>query len=112
MLRVPMLQERKLPVTKLIRETMILRDSPLVSLQGMVVGPENIPIVGARVELPGFQRTTYTDHKGLFLFSAIPADPARKRLRVKAKGREVAVLAEHGAHMPDPLVIHVDIAEV
>ncbi len=112
MLRVPLRRERTLPIAKLIREPMVLRDSALVALQGLVVGPNDIPIAGARVELSGLQRATYTDTHGRFTFTAVPAEPSRKRLRIKAKGREMAVLAEHGAHAPEPLVIHVDIAEV
>ncbi|PKM44797.1 MAG: carboxypeptidase regulatory-like domain-containing protein [Gammaproteobacteria bacterium HGW-Gammaproteobacteria-1] len=112
LLRVPLRRERKLPQAKLIREPMVLRESTSMALRGMVVGPNDIPIAGARVEITGLQRATYTDHKGCFLFSAVPAEPSRKRLRIKAKGREMAVLAEQGVNAPEPLVIHVDIAEV
>ncbi len=112
MLRAQLRRERKLPVVKLIREPMVVRESALVALQGVVVGPKDTPITGAYVELVSLQRSTYTDQKGRFMFSAVPAEPSRKKLRVKAKGRELAVLAEHGAHAPEPIMIHVDIAEV
>lgn len=112
MLRAPLQQERSQPVVKLVREPIIIRESPLVALEGVIVGPENIPIMNAYVELISPQRSTYTDKKGRFLFTGVPAEPSRKRLRIKAKGRELAVLAEHRADAHEPIMIHVDIAEV
>lgn len=112
MLRAPLQKERSQPVVKLIREPMVLRESPLVALEGVVLGPDEIPITGAFVELVSSQQSTYTDQKGRFVFPAVPAVPSRKKLRVKAKGRELAVLAEHRADAPEPIMIHVDIAEV
>lgn len=112
MLRVQLRKERKLPAVKLIREPMVVLESTLVALHGMVVGPNDTPITGAYVELISPRRSAYTDKQGRFTFTAVPAEPSRKKLRVKAKGRELAVLAEHGAHALEPIIIHVDIAEV
>jgi hypothetical protein len=112
MLRAQLRKERKLPAVKLIREPMALSESPLTALQGVVVGPNDTPITGAYVELISPQRSTYTDQQGRFTFTAVPAEPSRKKLRVKAKGRELAVLAEHGANALEPIMIHIDIVEV
>ena len=79
----------------------------LQSLEGVVLGPQELPVVGARVELPALRLSTRTDSKGGFRFSAVPAQPASKLLRVTAKGRELSVQTEADAGR-QPMVIHFD----
>jgi Pvc16 N-terminal domain len=89
--RVPLGQDIERPIAKLVRSPLSIRASGLVSLNGTVLGPGDVPMAGASVELPALKLSTLTDWKGRFTFSAVPAEPAPKELLVKARGREQRV---------------------
>jgi hypothetical protein len=90
-------QARAEPPTRYVRVPLVLQASPLVALRGVVLGPEEMPIAGARVEAMGLNLWERTDAKGRFRFAGVPGGAHPLRLRVKAKGREMAVL------VPQPL---------
>jgi Carboxypeptidase regulatory-like domain len=94
-LRMPLRRERPEPVVPRVRQPLVLRTEPAISLQGTVVGPGDLPIAGARVELPAVARSTRTDHRGRFAFAGVPASGTRT-VRVSAKGREISVTAGTG----------------
>lgn len=103
-LRVPFRHERPEKLAPPVRKVVINR-LPLQSFGGQVVGPENIPIMNARVELPAFELSTNTDSKGRFYFSAVPAAPGAQLLRVRAKGQEFSINTAPVDSNDDPLVI-------
>jgi len=107
-LRVPFRHERAEKLAPPVR-SVILKRLPLRSFGGQIVGPENIPIMNARVELPAFELFTNTDSKGRFYFSAIPASPGAKVLRVRAKGQEFSINTEQVSSDKDPLVIQLQL---
>lgn len=84
----------------LVEKALVLETENLVELHGLVVGPGDRPIAGARVGIPALGRSTYTDGNGRFTFGAI--SQAAKRLRIEARGRELDVSARPGS---EPLVI-------
>jgi hypothetical protein len=65
--------------------------------------------MNARVELPALELFTNTDSKGRFRFSAVPAAPGARLLRVRAKGQEFSINTEHAGSDTDPLVIHLQL---
>lgn len=89
-LQVLLRQERPDPGLKLVRE-IVLREAPLVNLVGRVLGPEAIPVAGARLELPAMHLSTYSDQRGRFSFAAVPAKPLPKLLRIIARGHQIDV---------------------
>lgn len=91
-LRMPLRRERPKPAVPRVRQPLVLRAEPTASLSGAVIGPGEMPIAGARVELPAIARSTHTDHRGRFAFAAVPASGTRT-VRVTAKGREISVAA-------------------
>jgi hypothetical protein len=93
-LRVPLLRERPEKLAPLVRKEMIIKNAPLRPLTGRVMGPGDIAIMGARVELPALHLSTATDFRGWFQFAAVPSDPPTKLLRVNAKGRTISVPVE------------------
>ena len=101
--RVPLRQEIDAPPVKLVRQPLDLRGSAVVTLGGTVLGPDDVPIVSASVELPALQLVTITDWKGRFRFPSVPADPAPKELVVKARGLVQRVPVET---IRSPVVIH------
>ncbi len=105
-LRVPYNLERPEKVAPPVLQPLVIKSSGLSSLSGQVLGPRNIPIMDARVELPALQLYTNTDSKGRFRFSTVPAEPYPKLLRVRAKGQEFSINTEQAASAGKPLVIH------
>lgn len=88
-----------------VREPLVLRAAGVSRLDGVVVGPGDTGLAGARVELPSLARSTTTDGAGRFSFARVPDAPATTVLVARAKGREVAVRVDVGA---DPVVVHLD----
>jgi hypothetical protein len=105
-LRVPFTHAQPEKLAPPVRHPLVLRSSELRSLTGQVVGPENIPIADARVEVPALQLYTNTDSKGRFYFAAVPAEPYPKLLLVHAKGQEFSIDTKQAA---EPLVIHLQL---
>jgi hypothetical protein len=110
-LRAPCVPERALPAVDLIREPPIVRAHPLGRFEGILLGPGDLPVVGARVELPAFGRHAVSDRRGYFCLTAVPLEPARKQLRIRAKGRDLATTTEHRPDQPGPVTIHLDLTE-
>lgn len=70
-------------------------------LEGVVLGPQAIPIAEAVVELPALNLSTRTDPYGQFRFANVPLGGGLSNLRVQAKGREMTVdLSDSAAYTP------------
>ena len=108
-LRVPFRQERPEKLAPLVKQPMVIKQQPLQSFEGRVVGPENIPIMNARVELPSLDLYTSTDSQGHFRFSSVPAGPGARLVRVRAKGQEFSINTEQAAADKEPLVIQLQL---
>jgi len=91
-LRVPLARERSQDVAGV--KVPLLTQAMPAALQGRVVGPGDIPIPGALVELPAMGLSARTDIKGCFRFASVPAGTPLGRLEVRAKGAVLAVRAE------------------
>jgi hypothetical protein len=112
MLRVPLRLPRPEPKVGRVRKPAEVHHSPLTSLVGVLLGPGELPVCDARVELGSPRLTTHTDSRGFFRFAAVPAEPSEKRLQIRAKGYEQTVTVEHVAGDRKPLVIHFEAMEV
>jgi hypothetical protein len=108
MLRVPLYVERPVPTPPLVQGPLVIRGTPAVRLHGTVLGPGNVPVAGARVELPALQLTAHTNARGRFHFSTVPSEPSGIQLLVKARGQTQTVLVEQPVSDNDPLEIRFD----
>jgi hypothetical protein len=108
-LRLPLTNPKAERPVKPVRKELELRPSPMIDLMGLVFGPEDVPIAGARVELPSVHRHTRTDNGGRFRFSGIPADPRPRRLLVSAKGRREVFSWDEDQPLDEPLIIHLEL---
>ena len=106
-LRVPFKHERPEKLAPPVRHAVVIKPVPLGSLEGQVLGPENIPLMNARVELPAFELFTTTDSKGRFHFSSVPSTPGMRLLHVRAKGQEFSINVDPAG--TEPLVIHLQL---
>ena len=112
-LRVPVRRERAMPVIHrvLFPATPQATPTPAEALLGCVVGPGDVPIPGALVELPTLKLTTRTDAKGCFRFPSVPPVATLGRLEVRARGELLELGSEVLAAEPQPLLIRLPLKE-
>jgi hypothetical protein len=104
-LRVPYAIQQQEQVVKLVQGPLVVQGSPTRSLHGLVLGPNNIPIVGASVELPALQLRSSTDTRGRFFFAMVPGESQSVQLVVKARGYRQNVTVEQSSSAKEPLTI-------
>jgi hypothetical protein len=80
------------------------------AMEGVVLGPGDVPISDAFVEIPSLALTTRSDTRGRFRFAAVPTSPAKQQLRVRAKAREFPFTVD--SSKPPPFVLKLDLAKV
>jgi len=99
LLRVPLRLARPEPTAGIVLHPIIINQSPLRPLAGRLVGPGDVPLAGARLELPSLQLSTRSDHRGHFTFPPIPMDPLPKELVITARGRVLRIAPQQ--HLGD-----------
>lgn len=104
-------RERQTRPVPRVREPLITRWSPSRALVGVVLGPGNVPIAGALVEVEGVEQSTYSNHRGEFAFRSVPGSEPAPALVVRAKGTRVRVRVEGQASESAPIVIRVPLSE-
>jgi hypothetical protein len=97
---------------RFVNQTVDLSASTVVSLNGIVVGPGNQPIVNARVEYLATGAVSRTDNKGYFhLVATPPSSKASSQFLIQAKGREQSLSLKPKEMQNQPVVIHFDVLE-
>ncbi|MFL5345371.1 MAG: carboxypeptidase-like regulatory domain-containing protein [Hyalangium sp.] len=109
--RLPVRRERPEPQIRRVHFPLVTQTVPNEVLLGRVVGPGEVPIPGALVELPALKLTTRTDARGCFRFPLVPSRAALGRLEVRAKGEVLRVGAEALSAEEGPLVIRMPLKE-
>jgi hypothetical protein len=112
MLRVPLRFDRPEARVVPVRSAVEINAAPLAAMAGILMGPDNIPIANARVELPGLRLAAQTDNRGRFRFPGVPVNIGVHHLRVQARGSEFVVEARHNPGAPEPLIIHINPEDV
>jgi hypothetical protein len=79
------------------------------AMEGVLLGPGDVPISDAFVEIPSLALTTRSDTRGRFRFAAVPSKPAKQQLRVRAKAREFPFTVD--SSKPSPFVLRLDLAK-
>jgi len=108
-LQLPLRKERPEPRAPFVRVPLVVEDAPLVGLAGVVLGPDDVPVAGAAVELPALGYRTRTAPDGTFRFAAVPATAGRLRLHVRARGREQTVTLDKVGE--GPVTVRFDVFE-
>jgi hypothetical protein len=105
-------QEKGQPA-QLVRQPEPVMDSsaPVVPMYGLVLGPGDVPLMNARVELPNLFRSATTDHRGRFTLAGVPAAPKKKTLIIKARRQEKIIQIQRTGTPDEPEVIHLDLIE-
>lgn len=106
-LLVPIQQERPERRAPLVRQPLVTKLSPAVTLHGIVLGPGDIPLPDVKVMLPSLRLTSRTDAKGRFQFHGIPQEIEIQKLEVQVKGRARSIPANQiRGEAGEPWVIH------
>jgi len=103
-------RERRRPI-KRVRQPLVTEWSPSRPLAGVVIGPGDVPIAGALVEVEGLPQTAYSNHRGEFAFRSVPGADPPPTLVVSAKGATVRVRVDGDATASTPLVVRVPLSE-
>lgn len=99
-LQVPMTHQVPRPRAPSVRHPLELTSQTMGRFAGVVLGPGDHPLVGAKVAVPGLGKFVLTDHDGRFVLPGVPT--ASRRLRVESKGKGLDVDARPNG---EPLVI-------
>lgn len=108
-LRVPLPHEREPEPAEPVREV-ALESRPVAVFYGLLLGPGDVPLAGARVELPNLNRSANTDSKGRFQLNGVPAG-RKKTLLIQARGRELSRSFEETGSPDEPVIIRFDLFE-
>ncbi len=111
LLRVPLRLARPEPTAGIVLHPIVINQSPLRPLAGRLVGPGDVPLAGARLELPSLQMSTRSDHRGYFIFPPIPAEPLPKELVITARGRVLRIAPQQHLGADHTLTITFPIPE-
>jgi hypothetical protein len=103
---VPFKQERPQPPVKYVRKPLVVQAGSMLTVAGTVVGPGDVPLAGATVEIAGLNMHEQTDAYGRFSFRSAPGGTQPIRLRIAAKGRRMEYVV--GEQASNPIVIHFD----
>ncbi len=106
----PMRVERE-NTTKLIRTPPELVYQKMRDLDGVVMGPGNIPVPNGRIKLADLGRSVTADEQGRFHLGSIPAKPSKRQFFISAKGQDF----ELEARLPEEgklLLLHLQAMEV
>ena len=109
MLRVPVRLERPAPRVGRVTRPVEIRHTRTAAFSGRLLGPGDLPLAAAEVEIPALRLVTHTDLRGYFRFPAVPAEPARRQVTIRAKGVEKAVTVEREPADGEPVVIHFEV---
>jgi hypothetical protein len=93
-----------------VKAPLVVDGVALRVMDGVVLGPGDVPISDAYVEIPSLGLATRSDARGRFRFKAVPAAPAEQQLRVRAKSKEFPFTID--SSKPSPFVLRLDLAKV
>jgi hypothetical protein len=86
-----------------------LGGAPVVDFFGLVQGPGQVPLAGARVEVPNLYRYAYADSRGRFRLAGVPAAPKIKTLLLTAKQKQQLFTIADTGTPEEPVVLTIEI---
>jgi hypothetical protein len=89
-------------VARPVRRPLVIKGDTIRPLEGVVLGPEDAPIMDALVELPALNLSVLTDDRGRFRFAGCPSSGSLKLFATK---NNVRVGIDAGT--TQPVTIHI-----
>jgi hypothetical protein len=109
-LTVPLRQPVDTVPPKPVQVPLIVQGAGVRTIEGVVLGPGDVPISDAYVEIPALALATRSDMRGRFRFAAVPTAPPKQQVRVHAKTRDFPFTID--SSKPSPFVLRLDLAKV
>ena len=85
-LRAAIRRERPEVIAPRVLVPLVVEPGRLTAVEGVVLGPNEVALSGAEIDVVGLDHATRTDGRGRFRLGGLPGDPVVSRLRVRAKG--------------------------
>ena len=104
-------RSKVLPVAKRVLHPMVPNVVPSAAVRGRLVGPGDLPIAGAMIQLPSIAKSTETDAGGYFSFPMVPAQPKSLVFVVRAKGETQTLTGERRDDDQVPIQLHFQLKE-
>jgi hypothetical protein len=92
-LRVRLQRARSVVKPKPVRQPLTIVLGPVAALEGVVLGPDDVPLVGAELRIPALNLSTLSGPKGRFRFAGLPDGLASITIEVQAKGVNLELIA-------------------
>lgn len=111
-LRVPLMMTREVEHCPVIKTQPHIGISTITHITGIVVGPLDQPIPGAKIILPHSKTVIYTDNKGEFSTTADANSQRTFNCKVDAKGKQFSISVPMQQILKTPRVpftIHLDL---
>lgn len=108
-LAVPLRQEVDADAAPPVTSALRVESVGAQAFHGVVMGPGDVSIADALVEVPSLALATRTDPRGHFRFSAVPAGSTALQVRVRAKAQEFPFTVDSSA--PQPVTLKLDLAK-
>ena len=106
-IRLPLRRARVRPAAPPVRVPLVLAAAGLLPLRGSVLGPGDVAVANARVEIAGMGMAVTTDPQGRFRFAGVPVGRVL-RLRVLARGATQEFETEAVADVRGPLQLRMN----
>jgi hypothetical protein len=107
-IRLPVARQRPRRRVERVLHPLVIKPGYTIRVGGVVLGPDEMPISNATVEIVGMDHSTKTDRRGRFSLTAVPGPPVVARLRARAKGTEVVLAIPDDAADGRPISIRLD----
>jgi hypothetical protein len=108
-LAVPLRQDIEVESAPPVTSALRIQSVGSQSLDGVVVGPGDLSIADAMIEIPSLALATRTDTRGRFRFRAVPTSGTALQIRVRAKAQEFPFTVDSSA--PQPVTLRLDLAK-
>lgn len=103
-------RQRHRPMQR-VRQPLVTTWAGSRPVAGVVLGPGDVPIAGALVEVEGLPQTAYSNHRGEFALRSVPGVDPPPTLVVSAKGATVRVRVDGDATASAPLLVRIPLSE-
>lgn len=111
-LRLPLAMARVIEQTPRIKAPPSINVGSLTQLKGLILGPGNQPVAGAKITLAHSNTFTYADNSGSFSIAADSKSQRQLDCRIDAKGKQFSISVPIQKTQIPSVTIHLDTLEV
>lgn len=111
-LRVPLRMDREQQQIPRVKSAPQINIASTQMIDGLILGPADIPIAGAKITLNNSNSIAYSNNNGLFSINADAKSKQNFNCLIHAKGKQFSISVPIPETQQAPLTIHLDNLEV